>query len=202
MDGMRDDGRIRTRRAARRRERTDGKIMRAAMDLVTTRGVGAVTIEAVARLSGVAKTTIYRRYANTEDLLRHLSMSVTPSIDFSGLEPSRESLHTALLRVVDAFDGELGLKAVGVVLSSDNAHLHGFAGRVIRPAAERFADFLDRGVDAGVFRDGLNVPFLFQTVLGSMVACEAMDADDEDPARAHAAWADAMTDLLWPTLRA
>ena len=46
------------------REQTDHKIMKATLAIVISDGVGAVTIEEVARRSGVAKTTIYRRYKN------------------------------------------------------------------------------------------------------------------------------------------
>ena len=54
------------------RERTDSKIMHATLEIIIAQGIGAVNIESVARRSGVAKTTIYRRYANTDDLIRHL----------------------------------------------------------------------------------------------------------------------------------
>ena len=40
------------------REQTDHKIMKATLAIVISDGVGAVTIEEVARRSGVAKTTI------------------------------------------------------------------------------------------------------------------------------------------------
>ena len=49
------------------REQTDHKIMKATLAIVISDGVGAVTIEEVARRSGVAKTTIYRRYKNADD---------------------------------------------------------------------------------------------------------------------------------------
>ena len=156
------------------RERTDSKIMRATLEIIIAQGIGAVNIESVARRSGVAKTTIYRRYANTDDLIRHLTLTVAPSLDFSALEPSRESLRTVLRRIIDCFDEEFELKAIGVVLSSENAHLRNIAKSVIEPAAERFYDFLRRGMAIGAFRDGLDAPFLFQTVLGSMLAYKAL----------------------------
>ena len=133
------------------RERTDSKIMHATLEIIIAQGIGAVNIESVARRSGVAKTTIYRRYANTDDLIRHLTLTVAPSLDFSVLEPSRESLHTVLRRIIDCFDEEFELKAIGVVLSSENAHLRNIAKSVIEPAAERFYDFLRRGMASGAF---------------------------------------------------
>lgn len=182
----------------RQRERTDSKIMRATLEIIIAQGIGAVNIESVARRSGVAKTTIYRRYANTDDLIRHLTLTVAPSLDFSALEPSRESLRTVLRRIIDCFDEEFELKAIGVVLSSENAHLRSIAKSVIEPAAERFYDFLRRGMASGAFRDGLDAPFLFQTVLGSMLAYKALDASSAAP---HTDWAGNMTGLLWASIR-
>lgn len=180
------------------RERTDSKIMRATLEIIIAQGIGAVNIESVARRSGVAKTTIYRRYANTDDLIRHLTLTVAPSLDFSALEPSRESLRTVLRRIIDCFDEEFELKAIGVVLSSENAHLRNLAKSVIEPAAERFYDFLRRGMAIGAFRDGLDAPFLFQTVLGSMLAYKALSTSSAVP---HADWAGNMTGLLWASIR-
>lgn len=180
------------------RERTDSKIMRATLEIIIAQGIGAVNIESVARRSGVAKTTIYRRYANTDDLIRHLTLTVAPSLDFSALEPSRESLCTVLRRIIDCFDEEFELKAIGVVLSSENAHLRNIAKSVIEPAAERFYDFLRRGMAIGAFRDGLDAPFLFQTVLGSMLAYKALSPSSAVP---HADWAGNMTGLLWASIR-
>lgn len=180
------------------RERTDSKIMHATLEIIIAQGIGAVNIESVARRSGVAKTTIYRRYANTDDLIRHLTLTVAPSLDFSALEPSRESLRTVLRRIIDCFDEEFELKAIGVVLSSENAHLRNIANSVIEPAAERFYDFLRRGMAIGAFRDGLDAPFLFQTVLGSMLAYKALGTSSAVP---HADWAGNMTGLLWASIR-
>lgn len=180
------------------RERTDSKIMRATLEIIIAQGIGAVNIESVARRSGVAKTTIYRRYANTDDLIRHLTLTVAPSLDFSALEPSRESLRTVLRHIIDCFDEEFELKAIGVVLSSENAHLRNIAKSVIGPAAERFYDFLRRGMAIGAFRDGLDAPFLFQTVLGSMLAYKALGTSSAAP---HADWAGNMTGLLWASIR-
>lgn len=180
------------------RERTDSKIMHATLEIIIAQGIGAVNIESVARRSGVAKTTIYRRYANTDDLIRHLTLTVAPSLDFSALEPSRESLRTVLRRIIDCFDEEFELKAIGVVLSSENAHLRNIANSVIEPAAERFYDFLRRGMAIGAFRDGLDAPFLFQTVLGSMLAYKALSPSSAVP---HADWAGNMTGLLWASIR-
>ncbi len=170
--------------------------MHAVLELILAKGIGAVSIEAVAKRSGVAKTTIYRRYANTDDLLRHLSVAVGEPLDFSGFDTTFDGLRGVLKCIVDCFDEELGLKAIGVVLSSSNDYLTNLAERVVTPAQQRFADFIGRGVSSGAFRGDVNVPFLFQTVIGSMMAAKALSDSSHDT------WAHDMASLLWPTLTA
>jgi len=128
-----DVGTVRGRRE-RLREQTDRKIMKATLGIVISDGIGAVTIEEVARRSGVAKTTIYRRYRNADDLLQRIQPEVAGLPNFNDLKPSRSGLATMLRRIQDCFDSELGLKAVGVVLSSDNATLKAIAAQPCRIA--------------------------------------------------------------------
>src|SRR3954462_1557226 len=58
------------RRGRRRSAETDRRIHSAALRLLHDDGPLAGTVEAVGELSGVAKTTIYRRYPNRAALLR------------------------------------------------------------------------------------------------------------------------------------
>ena len=169
--------------------------MKATLAIVISDGVGAVTIEEVARRSGVAKTTIYRRYKNADDLLRRVQLEVAGLPDFSDVELSKNGLLTILQRIQGCFfDSELGLKAVGVVLSSDNPSLNAIADQVLVPAEKRFSEFVERGMKAGVFRHGLDPQFLFSTILGSMLACKALHGDASIP------WPENMTAVLWPVM--
>lgn len=191
----------------RTRELTDRKIVQAALEIAVSQGVSAVTIEEVARRSGVAKTTIYRRYRNTADMLSRLrTLTIVGSSELAGLEPSRGNLLLLLQRVMERFTTDVGIRAVGVVLASDNAFFHGIIGQVIIPEQRRFSEFLRRGELAGVFRHGLHPGFLFSTIMGSLVAYRALPGDDEearddmDAPRHEPSWAEQMTSLLWPTI--
>ena len=92
------------------------------------------------------------------------------------------------------FDSDFGLKAVGVVLSSDNTSLNAIANQVLVPAEKRFSEFVERGMKAGVFRNGLDPQFLFSTILGSMLACKALHGDASIP------WPENMAAVLWPVM--
>ena len=206
-------------RAARMREATDRKIMQATLQIATSRGIGAVTIEEVARRSGVAKTTIYRRYRNTGDLLHKIQIETSSTFEVDDLTPTRSDLHCLLDRVAAAFNGEIGLKAVGLVLSSDNDYVKGLANQVIAPAEQRFYDYIRRGVEAGVFKHGLDMEMLAYKALQERqagVKPAEIDADKTGTANMPGAssdagadstndagtWADHMTNLLWPALAA
>lgn len=58
----------------RRRVEKDEKILSTARELLTEHGLAKFTIERVAWVSGVAKTTIYRRYGNA----LHLAAATLP----------------------------------------------------------------------------------------------------------------------------
>lgn len=166
-------------RHERRREATNRKIMNATLGIILSEGAGAVTIEEVARRSGVAKTSIYRRFKNTKDLLERLTVTVDPAFSVDDLVPSRENLHVMMERIVAGFDGELGLHAVGIVLSSGNEHLKQVAMQVIAPAYERFRAFIRRGQQTGVFRADIDDAFLFRTTLGSLLASQALGEENQ-----------------------
>lgn len=52
-----------------RSEEAQQKVLTAAVDLVAKAGVSGFTVDAVAKASGVAKTTIYRRWSSADELL-------------------------------------------------------------------------------------------------------------------------------------
>lgn len=88
-----------TPRGERTREATDRKLMRATLQIAVDRGISGVTIEEVARRSGVAKTTIYRRYHNADELLREISAMYLAIPDSDPVpSPTREHF-TQLLQI-------------------------------------------------------------------------------------------------------
>ena len=91
-----------TPRGERTREATDRKLMRATLQIAVDRGISGVTIEEVARRSGVAKTTIYRRYHNADELLHEISAMYLAIPDSDPVpSPTREHFTQLLQRLVD-----------------------------------------------------------------------------------------------------
>ncbi|MCI1832813.1 MAG: TetR/AcrR family transcriptional regulator [Bifidobacterium sp.] len=184
-------------RRTRMREETDHKIMRATLQIAASQGVGAVTIEEVARRSGVAKTTIYRRYRNTNDMLLNVQAHELPgSPELSGLTPTRANLVLLLEHVAQRFSSEIGISALGMALTSHNGFFGQIAERITTPVESLFRDFFIGAEQSGVLRKNADVGFLFNTIIGSMAASQALHRENEHD------WALHMADLLWRSLAA
>src|SRR5262245_20875914 len=67
-------------RHARRRLRTEKAILDAAEELIAEGGVDRLTIEGVAARSGVAKTTIYRRWRDKDELALAILVERTATV--------------------------------------------------------------------------------------------------------------------------
>lgn len=72
----------RPKRTDARVEQSRALIVEAADELLLSGGISAVTIDAVAQRSGVARSTIYRQFKNSNDLLVHIfrSLDVRPAL--------------------------------------------------------------------------------------------------------------------------
>ena len=89
-----------------RAERAHAAVLDAAAELFLDSGVAAVTIDAVAARSGVAKTTIYRRWANRDDLLldvfRRFALGLEmPAVDLAPEERVRQVARQLAARFAD-----------------------------------------------------------------------------------------------------
>ena len=200
-------------RAKRRREATDRKLMKATLQIAVERGISGVTIEEVARRSGVAKTTIYRRYHNASELVREIrAMYLVKASDEPAPSPTREHFTQLLQWMVDwVVDNDIDIKSVGIVLSSEAEFFRHIVDQVITPWLGMLTSFLERGAKEGVFRPGIDGRLLLSTIIGSLVAYEAIGGTDpivhdwmsvaaDGPDGAVTPWADHIADLLWPAL--
>ena len=160
-----------TPRGERTREATDRKLMRATLQIAVDRGISGVTIEEVARRSGVAKTTIYRRYHNADELLHEISAMYLAIPDPDPVpSPTREHFTQLLQRLVDwVRDNDIDVKRVGIVLSSEAEFFQHIVDQVVTPWLEHVGAFLKQGVAQGVFREDVDEKLLLSTIIASEV---------------------------------
>jgi AcrR family transcriptional regulator len=153
----------------RRRARSEKAILDAAKALIAERGVEGLTVEGVAARSGVAKTTIYRRWRDKDELALAILVDTTEKISAPpDLGDTREELLTFVKTAKRI------IKPGGVVtgLVSDIAT----KPRLSRIYREQIVDrrlaevktVIDRGIARGDFRPDTDVRVAHELLVGPL----------------------------------
>jgi AcrR family transcriptional regulator len=189
MDAERSSGRGRPRRAE-----TDERIRAAALELLRASGPGAVNIDAVSTRSGVARTTIYRRYGSRDELMAAL---LDQLVDVGVPPPSlpvQEKLHWLLDSIENVLEHGIGRGGTAAVLTDSDPEFTGALrarmAEQLRQLGRAMADDVEAGrLDPRVDPDTL-VGLLFGAYLD-----ELMRYGDPRPG-----WADRTVELLAPAV--
>lgn len=174
-----------------RRAETDVNIHRAALRLLQGGGARAVTVEAVAAESGLAKTTIYRRYADRDAVLRAaLAAAIVPPDGPIGDTP-QERIRWALGQAWSQMSGVLGPGGLASILSGDDPHFSELFRGVLTPYTDALVELIRSDIAAGTLRPSLDpdtvVSLLIGAFLGELVRRGAV-ADG---------FIDRCVDLMW-----
>src|SRR6187402_1712474 len=104
------------------RTEVDDRIFGAALEILRSKGPLAVSIESVAAASGVAKTTIYRRFENRESLLTAAITSAATNVDFPTDLSAQDTLRWTLRHARDTIDHVVGRGTVAAVIMNEDPH--------------------------------------------------------------------------------
>lgn len=96
---------------------TDGRIMAAALELLRDKGPAAVNIDAVAARSGVARSTIYRRYRDRRELIGGALDELVPASFPAPELPLEDKLRWVLEQVQDLLEHGVGRGGTGAVFA-------------------------------------------------------------------------------------
>lgn len=172
----------------------DARIVTATLQLLRDRGPHGVNVEAVAAASGVAKTTIYRRYEDREALLGAAIDAATTEVTLPSGMSTYDTLHwllgAARVRVQDI----VGRGTVAAILMDDGAPFTDQLRDMIRTRSHQLVSFLDEAVARGDLRAGLDVKLVVSVLLGSAVGQVIRGGEPDGE------WADRLLTLLWPAL--
>lgn len=166
---------------------TDRKITAAVLGILTREGPGRLSIEAVAAESGVAKTSIYRRYANSEamvdDVLARSQENLAPSpLDLDRGNWTQADWTRALDTALRVLIQDLGTGIAVTLLTeptSETSHI--LRRHMVRPRMQQLHDLLQLQVDAGGLDPRTDLGVVVDFLLGSayaQVAREGHLADD------------------------
>ena len=138
------------------RTRTEQAILEATRELLAAGGVHSLTVEGVAARSGVAKTTIYRRYRSKDELALAVLVDMVDEVAaVRDLGDTRAELVAFVNRAVKILGSTLmGHVMQGLVsdLAADPALAQAFRERVVARRLAEVRRLVERGIERGHLR--------------------------------------------------
>ncbi len=149
---------------------TEKKILDATRVLLADGGVGSLTVEGVAAATGIAKTTIYRRYRSKDDLALAVlidmvqTVAAVPDLD----DTTAELIHFVRGAVSILRDTLMGRVMQGLVseLAADPALAAAFRERVVTLRVAELSRVIQRGVTRGDLRPDLDIDLVHDLLFG------------------------------------
>jgi AcrR family transcriptional regulator len=161
-----------TRKPDPRAERSKEAILEATRELLAEEGgVGSLTVEAVAKRAGVAKTTIYRRWRDKWELaLDAVMIDLLPGFaDPVDVGDTRKELLTFIGSVVKTLGARpTGPAMQGLVseIATEPELSRVYRERVVEPRRVQLAPVIERGIARGDLRPGTDVELVHELLIG------------------------------------
>jgi len=172
----------------------DQRIGAAVLSIVRDKGLDAVTIESVTARSGVAKTTIYRRYSDRFELLAGVLGQLSPLLGGRSFDLTKEGFVALLRDVQGIFERLFGLAAVGRILASDANLSRQWQDKVIAPQIDGLQQFLAQGVREGLLAPEVDYDRIVDMIIGGMLVSNARRGELPHE------WAEQVVNTLWPLI--
>src|SRR3954468_5174252 len=173
----------------------DRAILTAAGQMFVRDGFQNMTLPGVAAAAGVAKTTVYRRYPSTVELVLAPILHLNTGAPVPDTGSARDDLATVLDFARKRFD----VSVTGTLLAEEREHpelLEAARRQMIVPALDRFRTVLRAGIDRGELRADLDLDSIAHALLGSFFLRYL------ESGRPRPGWARGVVDTLWPAFRA
>ena len=133
----------------------DRAILAAAGEIFVRDGFQNMTLPGVAAAAGVAKTTVYRRYPSTVELV----LATINHLNTDAPAPDTGSARDDLATVLDFARLRFDLSVTGTLLTEEREHpelLEAARRQMIVPAIDRFRQVLRAGIERGELRADLD----------------------------------------------
>lgn len=147
-------------------------ILAATRELLAEGGVGALTVQGVAARSGVAKTTIYRRWRGKDELALAVLVDMVESVSSTpDLGDTRRELIRFVGKAVKILSTTLmGRVMQGLVsdLATDPDLATAFRSRVVALRLSETRRVIERGITRGELRADVNVELVHELLFGAV----------------------------------
>ncbi len=164
-------GSVVRRRGLVPRKRIQDRVLSAAGKILSEQGYAGLTMERVASLSGIAKTTLYRRWPTKADLCKHLYLDaaerLVPDPDTGNVADDLKRIARAVVQLqARTVAGEA---FIGLITE---AHAHPETHNSFVEFAERRREItrkvLKRGMDRGQLRRGVDIDLVIDALGGAV----------------------------------
>ncbi len=177
-----------------RQPEVDARLKSAVLALLRSGGPGAVTVEAVSARSGIAKTTIYRRYANRAELLRVTLAEAVGNPDPLPEGTVRDKIRTALERTWGQMADILGPGGLAAIVMDSDPEFTELFRATRRPYDEALADRIREDARAGLIRADVDAEAVVSLFVGAYLGELVRHGLVDDR------WLDRCLDLMWAAL--
>jgi AcrR family transcriptional regulator len=185
--------RERRRPGARKDPEADRLILETTHRLLREVGYERLTMDAVAREAGVARTTVYRRYKDKAELVSAAIETLRAPVKRSTCGDVRLDLIAHLETVRRNY----GISLAGALLMEEPYNprlLQLFRERMVAPQRRIVAQTLEEGVQRGQIRSDLDLEPALDLLLGAFFAAVFAAG------RPRPGWPEQIVDTLWPAL--
>ena len=152
-----------------RRERSEKAILEATRELIAERGVGGLTIEGVAARSGVAKTTIYRRWCDRDELALAILIDMTAAVKAPpDLGDTRRELLTFVKTATRIIKADRIVRGLVSEIATKPHLARAYRERIVDMRLAEVKSVIDRGIARGELRSDTDVRVAHELVVGPL----------------------------------
>ena len=155
-----------------RSERCEAAILAATRELLAKGGVRELTVEGVAARSGVAKTTIYRRWRSKDELALAVLIDMVQTVV---AVPPLADTRSELIALVQGAVRVLGKTLMGSVmqglvpeLATESELARAFRERVVALRLSEVERLLRRGIERGELRADIDMGLTHELLFGAV----------------------------------
>jgi AcrR family transcriptional regulator len=178
------------------RRRVDDEIAESTLHLLRAGGPRAVTVEAVSAHSGIAKTTIYRRYRDRREMLASaLARLASPALPDPAMDAA-DRLRWVIDHAVEMIEGGIGLGGLAGLLTEHDPEFTALFRQIVVDQRANVAAVIDIGKADGSMRKDIDNMTVIDAVVGAYIAEQARTG------KLAKGWQDRLFNVFWPAVRA